>query len=814
MNSNGKQESNGPAAAVANIMNLTRQLSQRAMEALTDAPAQCDSPTSAVLSSRFEGQSSAQRMAQRRLDKSPRRQPIAAPAAVHLPIAGVRMDETKGSTRAGFLRTLAEIVGVRPPNDSTGRLPWRDEYEPLAVAWMESQRAQQREPQHFAGTKHSDLVRFLRTEEGGNYMLVNDIDMPQAVQREQAKVDLLVGSGWHPEHAEAFQLLFPLRSELSADLERDGQHGVRFPACNYAIAEALYHTAAANAIFGEEAPRRLYKHLTGPNSLTEADAAWGGLKVPDRTGFRGLTSTALCVATDDPRSFTSHGFRNKVAKDDGDGASYDLVATDMADVVCFEGGCNEEEMMHSCVMIDEHHGALPANTLFRLKRVEEAGTWAVAGMAEGQVGAAAAAAKSRQKPKITRRQGTFTPDDLRLKSAAAEAALAPASVYPNCRLFVVSCTFKRPTERPNGAGGASGAKLCASVRTLLYSSRETYVNGLDDILEGPVLTMEEEFNRIGQKPYVDWRGVTHALSSLWAYATGTACALISPDDTRDEHNDGMRPADFMARANAHITSKRAEFVARHVGGPRDGHASTDGFDPALLLLNEADALLTLDEVLAVRLYSGPAFQPINAFLREIGKLSGDFRIAMARHRELTFAATTRHLCRAIRKLADVTRDEANTRLYRAVRGELPPAFWDKDSLGMISAVDSGFTSTSKNMRTPVAYMDGAFNVLWELAAGEPSDDAYHRGADISMLSQYAHEDEVLFPPNTMLIVQPASDALSNGGGGVPAEPDAASSGLPALQKQRSMHKAALSKDESDAASGKAWKLIRVRPCFV
>jgi hypothetical protein len=99
------------------------------------------------------------------------------------------------------------------------------------------------------------------------------------------------------------------------------------------------------------------------------------------------------------------------------------------------------------------------------------------------------------------------------------------------------------------------------------------------------------------------------------------------------------------------------------------------------------------------------------------------------------------------------------RLYRGVRGELPPAFWDKDGLGMISAVDNGFMSTSRNERTPISYMQGEFNVLWELAASDPSDDAYHCGADISMLSQFEHEDEVLFPPNTMLIVRPAP--LSN-----------------------------------------------------
>ena len=33
----------------------------------------------------------------------------------------VRLDETKASTRAGFLRTLTEIIGPRPANDAAGR---------------------------------------------------------------------------------------------------------------------------------------------------------------------------------------------------------------------------------------------------------------------------------------------------------------------------------------------------------------------------------------------------------------------------------------------------------------------------------------------------------------------------------------------------------------------------------------------------------------------------------------------------------------------------------------------------------------------
>ena len=78
----------------------------------------------------------------------------------------------------------------------------------------------------------------------------------------------------------------------------------------------------------------------------------------------------------------------------------------------------------------------------------------------------------------------------------------------------------------------------------------------------------------------------------------------------------------------------------------------------------------VDEVLAVRLYSGPAYDPINGFLRQVAGLSGRYREAIARHAEVTFTATIGHLCRAVRKLAAVaTHEEAAQPLWRGVRGE-------------------------------------------------------------------------------------------------------------------------------------------------
>ena len=56
-------------------------------------------------------------------------------------------------------------------------------------------------------------------------------------------------------------------------------------------------------------------------------------------------------------------------------------------------------------------------------------------------------------------------------------------------------------------------------------------------------------------------------------------------------------------------------------------------------------------------YSGPAFQPINDFLRQISRLQGVYRTQLARTAKLSFAATVGHICRAIRKLAAVETDE-------------------------------------------------------------------------------------------------------------------------------------------------------------
>ena len=70
----------------------------------------------------------------------------------------------------------------------------------------------------------------------------------------------------------------------------------------------------------------------------------------------------------------------------------------------------------------------------------------------------------------------------------------------------------------------------------------------------------------------------------------------------------------------------------------------------------------------------------------------------------------------------------------------------------------------------------ARNVLWELRPSPQTDEAFHRGADVAMLSQFAAEREVLFPPCTMLRVL-RRDAGGEAEGAAAGGPDRRHAGL-------------------------------------
>jgi hypothetical protein len=182
---------------------------------------------------------------------------------------------------------------------------------------------------------------------------------------------------------------------------------------------------------------------------------------------------------------------------------------------------------------------------------------------------------------------------------------------------------------------------------------------------------------------------------------------------RDAGRKGWTVKQFMEEGNDYIR-KHHDFKAI------EQHAKKRG--DHLLLLNE-------EECIAIRLYTGPAYVPINTFLREVNKMGRAWRAKTSHLTELSYSSTVAHLTTGLCKLVRVNRTFGT--VYRGVRGELPDAFWLKDKFGDVTATDFAFMSTAQSQDICTEYMDPARkNVLWELHCADETSEGFHSGADV------------------------------------------------------------------------------------
>jgi hypothetical protein len=153
------------------------------------------------------------------------------------------------STRSGFLRTLSSIIGP-PPHSGT----WRDEWDALSIAQQE-------------------LL-------GGDI-----IALDKFTEMRQKQIKAAVAAGWVEEHAVVCELLIRRRAPLAKYLSLGDPC---FAACTYALTDAIDEVARSQMRSGEsEKCRKMFKHLHGQYSLSEADPAWASLGTPDQNGFNG-----------------------------------------------------------------------------------------------------------------------------------------------------------------------------------------------------------------------------------------------------------------------------------------------------------------------------------------------------------------------------------------------------------------------------------------------------------------------------------------------------------------------------------------------
>eukprot|EP00961_Rhodomonas_salina_P050573 679035-Rhodomonas_salina.1 len=153
----------------------------------------------------------------------------------------------------------------------------------------------------------------------------------------------------------------------------------------------------------------------------------------------------------------------------------------------------------------------------------------------------------------------------------------------------------------------------------------------------------------------------------------------------------------------------------------------------------AEAKLTAEEVIALRLYTGPAFMKLNGTLREqdVSQKGNDY--------VCTIFATVSGMV----KLAEISPIPEGRVVYRGQKGMvLPKCFWEDNAQGVRGGVEMAFLSTTSDMDTAVGYAaSGSLATVFSIQVG-----AVDKGAALSFLSQYPDEDEILMPPRSFLEV--------------------------------------------------------------
>jgi len=175
------------------------------------------------------------------------------------------------------------------------------------------------------------------------------------------------------------------------------------------------------------------------------------------------------------------------------------------------------------------------------------------------------------------------------------------------------------------------------------------------------------------------------------------------------------------------------------------------------------------ELVVLRLYSGPMYVKYNKQLRDVGEKimkylkeqkdankEQDITAAIAKARLETgkeFVTTLHTLVSALLKLSQKTEKRPLGKAYRGIHNLSPPeCFVNETPGGGRGGVEFGFLSTTTDLDTAVTYASaGERPMIFEIDFG-----MVDHGADISWISYFQSEAEVLLPPLCMLQVNGAA----------------------------------------------------------
>ena len=159
--------------------------------------------------------------------------------------------------------------------------------------------------------------------------------------------------------------------------------------------------------------------------------------------------------------------------------------------------------------------------------------------------------------------------------------------------------------------------------------------------------------------------------------------------------------------------------------------------------------LLMHGFIGLRLYTGPMYHKYNNVLRGVSvpgckaPLEWLFQQLCQGNK---YCNTLHAITASINKLSRVSKAQT---VYRAPGGVLPKSFWEEDAHGICGGVEMGFMSTSTSQEAAMEYARySKIKLIFEIKQGMVA-----RGADVSWLSMYPSEEEVLFSPLTAMEVQ-------------------------------------------------------------
>ena len=153
-------------------------------------------------------------------------------------------------------------------------------------------------------------------------------------------------------------------------------------------------------------------------------------------------------------------------------------------------------------------------------------------------------------------------------------------------------------------------------------------------------------------------------------------------------------------------------------------------DALMKLATSIEAKLVREEVIAVRLYTGPAFMCLNRGLRAGGRKAKRKGIQ-------NFPATCAAFNSAIKKIRLVTQLPKDGKLYRGIAGMVLP----RKVLEAASFVELAYTSATPDYAVAKMYAGSDRPSLFEILVGQ-----IDRGAFIGEYSQYDAEEEHVLAP--------------------------------------------------------------------